>query len=234
MLDKIDLAKYLDLANHHQDTTEEKIKFLCADVLEYGFNSAFVNPCFVGDAKVFLHDEAKVGTVVSFPLGQETQEIKLAAAKKAIEEGADELDVSLNVGYLKAAQWEKSLAEMKAVVEQVRGQKEMTIVKFIIETGCLTDEEIKKASELVLLSGADFIKTSSGFGPRGASLRDVDLIREVVGEKIKIKAAGGIDTYEEALAFIEKGVARIGTSQAVKIIQEMEKLTLPQTADESF
>lgn len=225
MLDKIDLAKYLDLANHHQDATEEKIKSLCADVLKYGFNGAFVNPCFVREAKAFLGDEARVGTVVSFPLGQETQELKIVAAKKAIEDGADELDVSLNVGYLKAACWEKSLAEMKAVVEQVRGQKEMTMVKFIIETGCLTDEEIKKASELVLESGADFIKTSSGFGPRGATLRDVDLIREVVGEKIKIKVAGGIDTYEEALVFIEKGVARIGTSQAVKIIQ---------TADESF
>ncbi|MDP3954866.1 MAG: 2-deoxyribose-5-phosphate aldolase, partial [bacterium] len=110
---------------------------------------------------------------------------------------------------------------MRAIVGAVRLEKEATIVKFIIETGCLTDEEIKKASRLVLASGADFIKTSSGMGPRGASLRDIELIKEAVNDKIKIKVAGGVDTLNEALAFIEKGVSRIGTSHAVKIIEEI-------------
>lgn len=220
-MDKVTLAKHLDLANHHQDATLEMIERLCGDVFTFGFNSAFVNPCFVASAKKFLGGQAKVGTVVSFPLGQETQEIKIAAALKAIVDGADELDISLNVGYLKTAQWEQSLAEMKTIVSQVKEEKKEAVVKFIIETGLLSDGEIKKASELVVASGADFIKTCSGFGPRGATLRDVELIREAVGEKIKIKVAGGINTYEEAMAFLEKGANRIGTSQAVKIIQEM-------------
>jgi deoxyribose-phosphate aldolase len=225
-MDKATLAKYLDLANHHQEATLEKIKSLCAQVLEYGFNGAFVNPVFVADVKAFLLGRAKVGTVISFPLGQETQEIKLAAVAKAIEDGADELDVSLNVGYLKSGLYEESSEEMQKIVQAAKTQKETVLVKLIIEAGCLTDEEIKKASELVLGSGADFIKTSSGFGPRGASLRDVDLIKEAVGEKIKIKVAGGIDTLDEAMAFIDKGVARIGTSGAIKIIQELETLSL--------
>lgn len=225
-MDKATLAKYLDLANHHQEATLEKIKSLCAQVLEYGFNGAFVNPVFVADAKAFLLGRAKVGTVVSFPLGQETQEIKLAAVAKAIKDGADELDVSLNVGYLKSGLYKESSEEMQEIVQAAKTQKETVLVKLIIEAGCLTDEEIKKASELVLGSGADFIKTSSGFGPRGANLRDVDLIKGVVGEKIKIKVAGGIDTLDEAMAFIDKGVARIGTSGAVKIIQELETLSL--------
>lgn len=219
-MDKQTLAKYLDLANHHQEATLEDIKTLCANVLEYGFNSAFVNPVHVVAARSLMGEKGKVGTVVSFPLGQETLEIKLVTCQKAIEDGADELDISLNVANFKAGAWKEAEAEMTAIVGQVKAQKEATIVKFIIETGCLIDEEIKKASQLVLDSGADFIKTSSGMGPRGASLRDVELIREVVGDKIRIKVAGGVDTLAEALAFIEKGAVRIGTSHAVKIVEE--------------
>ncbi len=219
-MDKNTLVKYLDLANHHQDATVDDIKSLCESVLEWGFNSAFLNPCYVLLAKSILETKAKVGTVVAFPLGQETLDIKLAIAKKAIQDGADELDVSLNIGNFKSGEWESALTEMKTLVGEIKVQKQDEIIKFIIETGCLTDEEIKKASQLVLLSGADFIKTCSGLGPRGASLQDVKLIKEAVGEKIKIKVAGGIDTYQEAISFIEAGVERIGTSQAVKIIKE--------------
>lgn len=216
-MDRKILAGYLDLANHHQEATPEKIKELCQAVQQHGFHSAFVNPCYVVLARELLAGGV-VGTVVAFPLGQETQDIKVVAVMKAVKDGADELDVSMNVGLFKAGKDEEVLAEMKAVVTAAKEIKKATLVKFIIETGCLTGEEIKKAAALVLQAGADFVKTSSGWGPRGASLEDVDLIKSVVGGKIKIKVAGGIDTYEEAISFIEKGVDRIGTSHAIEIV----------------
>jgi deoxyribose-phosphate aldolase len=232
-MDPQKLAKYLDLANHHQDTTPEAIGKLCEEVKKYGFNSAFVNPCYLSLARELLSrgagsrlaggPEAKVGTVISFPLGQDTQNTKILAAIDAVKKGADELDICMNVGLFKGGESEKALEEMKAVVQAVKDMKATAIVKFIIETGFLTDEEIKKASQLVLESGADFVKTNSGFGPRGASLKDVALIREAVGDKIKIKVAGGIDTLKEATDFIQAGVDRIGTSKAVEIIEETKK-----------
>ncbi|MDO8551383.1 MAG: deoxyribose-phosphate aldolase [bacterium] len=217
------LVKYLDLANHHQQATPTDIQNLCQEVLTYGFNSAFVNPFYVAFAKEKLEGRAKVGTVVAFPLGQELLTIKLASAVSSIENGADELDVSLNVAYFKTGNFTESLEEAKAIVRESKAKRKEIIVKFIIETGCLTEDEIKRASEIVLESGADFVKTCSGIGPRGATLRDVELIREAIGDRIKVKVAGGIDTLQEALDFIEKGVDRIGTSAAVKIIQEASK-----------
>lgn len=222
-MDKKAFAKYLDLANHHQDATWADIQKICQSVLEYGFNSAFMNPCYVREAKDYMQGKGKVGTVVSFPLGQELLEVKLETVRKALRDGADELDVSLNVGYFKEGKWAVSEEEMKEIVRQVREIKEEAIVKFIIETGCLTSEEVKKASELVLESGADFIKTCSGMGPRGATLEDVDLIKSAIGEKIKIKVAGGIDTLEEALAFLDRGAVRIGTSHAVGLYEALEQ-----------
>lgn len=217
------MAKYLDLANHHQDTTPEAIGKLCEEVKKYGFNSAFVNPCYLSLARELLGNEGKVGTVISFPLGQDTQNTKILAAIDAVKKGADELDICMNVGLFKGGESEKALEEMKAVVQAVKDMKATAIVKFIIETGFLTDEEIKKASQLVLESGADFVKTNSGMGPRGASLEDVKLIKEAIGDKIKIKVAGGIDTLKEATDFIQAGVDRIGTSKAVEIIEETKK-----------
>lgn len=219
-MDKKVLAQHLDLANHHADATPEDIKKICQEVLAYGLNSAFVNPSYITDAKNLLQGKAKVGTVVSFPLGQETKEVKILSVIKAVKDEADELDVSMNVGLFKAGKIEVVLDELKEIVKAAKEMKKLTIVKFIIETGLLTDEEIKKASQLVLESGADFVKTCSGFGPRGASLKDVELIKSVVGGKIKIKVAGGIDTYEEAVGFIEAGADRIGTSHAVEIVEQ--------------
>ncbi len=213
------LAKYLDLANHHQDATPEAIGKLCERVKKYGFHSAFVNPCYLPLARELLGEEGVVGTVISFPLGQDTKNTKILAAIDAIKKGADELDVCMNVGLFKGGEEEKVLGEMRAIVQAVKDMKEAVIVKFIVETGFLTDEGIKKAAQLVLESGADFVKTNSGFGPRGASLKDVELIRRAVGDKIKIKVAGGIHTYEKAMEFIAKGADRIGTSKAVEIIE---------------
>jgi len=221
-MDRKTLAQFLDLANHHSESTQNDVCHLCQKVDQFGFHAAFVNPCWVSLAKESLKSEAKVGTVVAFPLGQETQDVKILTSIKAIDQGADELDISMNVGWFKSGQTDKVLGEMKAMVEAVRNLKKKTIVKFIIETGLLTDEEIKKASEMVLSSGADFIKTNSGMGPRGASLKDVELIKNVVGDKIKIKVAGGIDTLKKAIDFIQAGVSRIGTSKAVEIIKELD------------
>lgn len=222
-MNKKTLAQYLDFANHRQEASPDDIKKLCQKVGKYGFHSAFVNPCYIMLAKEFLGKSGTVGTVISFPLGQDIRDIKVLAAIEAARYGADELDVSMNVGLFKAKKHEQVLEEMKAIVEAVRGLRKSTLVKFIIETGYLTPDEIKKASQLVLKSGADFVKTNSGWGPRGASLEDVKLIKKAVGEKIKIKVAGGIDTYQEAVDFINAGANRIGTSHAVKIIKEIKK-----------
>ena len=217
-MDKSALAFYLDFANHHQNATPADVKRLCQKVKKYGFHSAFVNSCFLTLAQENLAD-GTVGTVVAFPLGQETQDVKILAAIDAARRGADELDVSMNVGLFKAGQAGQVLREMRAIVEGVKAVRRDVLVKFIIETGYLTASEIKKAAQLVLQSGADFVKTNSGWGPRGANLKDVALIRAAVGDKIKIKVAGGIDNYQEAINFIEAGANRIGTSKAVEIIK---------------
>jgi deoxyribose-phosphate aldolase len=220
-MDRKTLAKYLDLANHRQEATPSDIKKLCLNVEKYGFNSAFVNQCFLPLAKKILK-EKKVGTVISFPLGQDSRDAKIVAAIDAVKKGADELDISMNVGLFKAGEDKQVLEEMEALVEVVKDLKKSVLVKFIIETGQLSPSEIKRASLLVLRSGADFIKTCSGFGPRGATLEDVRLIKEAVGNKIKIKVAGGIDTLKEAEDFISAGANRIGTSKAVEIMKEWE------------
>jgi len=216
------VAKYIDHANHSAQSSREEIKKLCQEVKKYGFNSAFVNACWVKFAQEIMGGEGKVGTVVSFPLGQDSSEDKVAAAVQAVEDGADEVDVSANVGWLKSGQTDKYLDEMRQVVEAVKLEKNSAIVKFIIEAVFLTDEEIAQAARLVLESGADFVKTTSGFGPRDAKVEFVKTIREEVGDKIRIKAAGGIHNREEFDKFIKAGADRIGTSAGVAILTGQE------------
>lgn len=213
------LAAYLDLANHHPSATPQEIKTLCQTVLKYKFNSAFVNPYYVKLAKEVIGQGSKVGTVVSFPLGQDTLVSKIKLALESAGNGADELDICANVGLLKGGLEDDYSQEMKEIVKRVKDDNAEVIVKFIIETGYLTDQEIKKASLLVLDSGADFVKTCSGMGPRGASVKDIQLIREAVGQKIKVKAAGGIETRAQAIQLIEAGADRLGTSHAVEIVE---------------
>ena len=221
-MDKRTLALYLDLAKHHPETSEKEVQDLCQAVKKYGFHSAFVNPCWVKLTRELLGATGVVGTVISFPLGQDMKDIKVLSAIEAVNHGANELDISMNVGLFKEGKTDLVLAEMEAIVKTVKALKKSTLVKFIIETGLLTEEEIKKVSQLVLKSGADFVKTCSGMGPRGASLKDVELIKSVVGGKIKIKVAGGIDTYQEAIDFIKAGVDRIGTSKAIEILEGLK------------
>lgn len=216
-MDKRTLAKHLDFANHHADATIADIKTLCKSVLKYGFNSAFVNAHYVRLAKSLVKNRAKVGTVVSFPLGQDTLTAKVSAAADAAKNGADELDVSMNVGLFKDDK-AATLNEMKSVVNAARKVNRHIIVKFIIETGFLNKKEIESASILVVKSGADFVKTCSGMGPRGAKLSDVYTIKKVIPKTMRIKVAGGISTTEQALAFLKAGAHRMGTSKAIEIV----------------
>lgn len=222
MIMNTSIASHLDLANHHSDATPEEIRRLCGSVLKYGFNAAFVNPYYIALAREELGNKAKVGCTISFPLGQDTLEMKLFAAKEAIRLGADELDIVPNNGLLLAeGGFGQYREELKTVADAARGQRHDIVVKFIIETGFLEEILIKRAAEAILASGADFVKICSGMGPRGASLEDVRLVREAIGTApIKIKVAGGIDTIEEVRAFLDAGAHRIGTSKAVEIIEQ--------------
>jgi deoxyribose-phosphate aldolase len=213
------LAKYLDFANHHPDATEDDIRFLCEKVIEYGFNSAFVNQTHVPLARSLMVDKGKVGSIVAFPLGEELLSSKIAEAKDTAGAGADELDISLNVSFIKEKKWDELFTEMKKLTEVVKTAGEKKLVKFILETGYLTKEEIQKTSRLIVESGADFVKTNSGMGPRGASLEDVAVIRQAIGDEFKIKVAGGISTYDQAVEFINAGANRIGTSKAIEIVK---------------
>jgi len=213
-----DLAKFLDHANHSAVSTKTNIRKLCHEVLEHGFNAAFVNPCWVKFAREVLGDKSKVGTVVSFPLGQDSTKIKLAAVLEAINNGADELDISTNIGWIKEGKDENYLKEMVKLARAAKKENPKIIVKFIIEACLLTKEEIKKASHYVLRSGADFVKTTSGFGPRDAKIEYVKIIKSVVQNKIKIKAAGGIKNARQVKEYLSAGADRIGTSKAVEIV----------------
>ncbi|MBU1327028.1 deoxyribose-phosphate aldolase [Patescibacteria group bacterium] len=219
------LAQHLDFANHHASATPSDIHALCKGVMEYGFNSAFVNPCYITLARESLGNAAKVGTAIAFPLGQDTLSIKKTAVNEAVMLGADELDIVPNIGAFLAGEDDAFYAELKAIVESTHMVGKPVVVKFIIETGFfdkLADGKtrIQKASRLIQGSGADFVKICSGMGPRGASVEDVKLVREAVGATMKIKVAGGIDTLREAEELINAGADRIGTSHAIEIVTE--------------
>lgn len=208
-------AQYLDFANHHANATPADIEKLCQSVIEYGFHAAFVNPIYIPLAK---KHPVRVGTVVSFPLGQDTIATKVAAVNEAVSLGADELDIVPNIGTFLAGDTNGFVSEMKTIVDGARMVGKPVIVKFILDPGYMnTGELMKQAAQAVQQSGADFVKIGSGMGPREPNVEDVKIVREAV-PTMKIKVAGGVDTYEEAKAFIDAGVARIGTSHAIEII----------------
>jgi len=227
--------KLLDFANHKGDATAEDIQTLCETVLQYGFNSAFVNPTHVKLARSLVGIKAKVGTVISFPLGQDTLESKKCAVKEAIENGADELDIVPDNATLKEGKPEIFEKECIDLTVYARSLRESIVVKFIIETGLFLPEhflllntpeiglgrtQIVNASRAIEHSGADFIKICSGMGKRGVSVDDVTFIRTIVKPSMKIKGAGGIHTKQQVLALLEAGANRFGTSNAPSIIDE--------------
>lgn len=215
---KEDISRYIDHTNLRAYATEDDIIRLCDEAKEYGFYAVCVNPYRVRLAKERLKGtDVKVASVIGFPLGATPTEVKVFEAKKALEDGADELDMVINIGALKDGDYEYVRKDIEEVVKVAR--EKGAIVKVIIETCYLTDEEKVKACELAKEAGAHFVKTSTGFGTGGATVEDVRLMRKVVGPEMGVKAAGGIRTYEQAVAMIEAGATRIGTSSGVKIVE---------------
>ena len=200
-----------------QDATKPQIEKLCAEAKEYVFASVCVNPTWVKtSAELLTGTPVKVCTVIGFPLGASTPETKAFETKDAIQNGAGEIDMVLNVGALKSEDLTLVKRDIEAVVEAAKGQ---AIVKVILETCLLTKEEIKVASQLSKDAGADFVKTSTGFSTGGATVEDVKLMREVVGPDLGVKASGAVRSLEDVEKMIEAGATRIGASSGVQIVQ---------------
>lgn len=213
-------SKYIDHTILKQDASLESIDKLCHEALKYDFASVCVNPCFVERCYNILKDsDVKVCTVIGFPLGANKTFIKLKEAQDSVFDGASEVDMVINVSQLKAGNDDYVRNEIAAIRKTLR---EDVILKVIIETCLLTDEEKERACRLSKEAGADFVKTSTGFSTGGATKEDIALMRRVVGPEMGVKASGGIRTKEDFLAMIENGATRIGTSSGVKIIEELE------------
>ena len=214
-----ELAKIIDFTNVKAIATRSEIETLCKEAVQYGFRCAVVNPVYVRFATKFLKgSNVKVCSTVGFPFGVSLSEIKALEAVKAVEDGAEELDMVINLSALKSADYEFVKQDIAAVLDVKRLSKEI-IVKVIIETAYLTRDEKIIACKLAKEAGADFVKTSTGLFGKGATVEDVRLMRQTIGRNMGVKAAGGIRTYADAIAMIEAGANRIGTSTAVAIIK---------------
>ena len=214
-----DLARYIDHTLLKPDATEEQIRKLCAEAREYHFASVCVNPTWVSLCRELLAgSDVVVCTVVGFPLGATLPEVKVFETERSIEDGAREIDMVLNIGRLKSKQYVYVEEDIAGVVQAAHARG--ATVKVIIEAALLTDEEKVEACVLAKAAGADYVKTSTGFGPGGATVEDVALMRKVVGRDMGVKAAGGIRSAETAKRMIEAGATRIGASAGVKIVRE--------------
>ncbi|MGB2993975.1 MAG: deoxyribose-phosphate aldolase [Paenisporosarcina sp.] len=211
------IASMIDHTLLKQDATKEQVEKICAEAKEYTFASVCVNPTWVKiSAELLTGTPVKVCTVIGFPLGASTPETKAFETTDAINNGAGEIDMVLNVGALKSQDLDLVKRDIEAVVNAAKGK---AIVKVILETCLLTKEEIKVASQLSKDAGADFVKTSTGFSTGGATFEDVALMREVVGPDLGVKASGGVRSLEDVQKMIEAGATRIGASSGVQIMQ---------------
>ena len=211
------LNKYIDHTLLKADATKEQITKLCNEAKQYDFASVCVNTCYVPLCKELLKDsDVKVCTVVGFPLGAMDSKSKAYEAKTAVLNGAEEVDMVINIGALKDKDYKYVTNDIKEIVEASKP----AIVKVIIETCLLTDEEKIEACKCALEAKAAFVKTSTGFSTNGATLEDVKLMKETVKDNCKVKAAGGIRTYEDAIKMIEAGADRLGCSAGIKIMEE--------------
>lgn len=202
------------------EATTEDIKKLCSEARENNFASVCINPCYVDVAASELKDsKVKVCTVIGFPLGANSTRVKVDEAVDAVKSGAQEVDMVINIGMLKSRNTECVKNDIESVVDAVKGK---AIVKVIIETCILTDEEKIIACTLAKEAGADFVKTSTGFNKWGAKPEDVKLMRKIVGDDMGVKASGGIHSLEDAISMIESGANRLGTSSSMKIIKELK------------
>ena len=211
-----DLAKYIDHTILKADATLTDVKKLTDEAREHGFASVCVNTCYCEFvAGALAGSGVKTCCVVGFPLGAMEMRAKAAEAKLAADLGAEEVDMVINVGAAKAGDWDLVKRDIAAVVDAVKGS---AIVKVIIETCLLTDDEKVKACEASKEAGADFVKTSTGFSTSGAKLEDVRLMRKTVGPDMGVKASGGVRTFEDAVAMLDAGASRLGTSNGIAIV----------------
>ena len=201
-----------------QTATWDEIKAICDDGMKYHTASVCIPASYVKQAKDYVGGKLAICTVIGFPNGYDTTKAKCFEAADAVENGADEVDMVINIGWVKDQRWDDLLEEIKAVKQHCEGK----LLKVIIETCLLTDDEKIKMCEIVSASGADYIKTSTGFSTGGATFHDVELFAKHVKPGVKIKAAGGISSLDDAEKFIELGASRLGTSRVVKIVKKLE------------
>lgn len=214
----VEIKDILSVCDHTlllQTSTWEEIRGICDDAMKYHTASVCIPPCYVKRVKEYMQGKIPVCTVIGFPNGNHTTACKVFETRDAIENGADEIDMVINVGMLKAKEYDYVLNEVRQIREACQGK----VLKVIIETCLLTDEEKIRMCEIVTRSGADYIKTSTGFSTAGATFADVELFAEHVGDGVKIKAAGGIGSLADAERFMELGADRLGTSRIVKIVK---------------
>ena len=207
--------KMIDHTILKADATEQAVEKVCQEALANDFASVCINPFWVKKAAELLaSSDVKVCTVIGFPLGANIKEVKAFEAKQAIQEGAQEVDMVINIGALKSGLTEVVLADIKAVVEAAGS----TLVKVIIETALLTNEEKVAVCKLAVEAGAEYVKTSTGFSTGGATVEDVALMKQTVGDKALVKASGGVRTKEDAEAMAGAGASRLGTSNGIQIV----------------
>ena len=216
----MDINEILSKVDHtllSQTSTWEEIKSICDDGMKYKTASVCIPPCYVKSAKEYVKDSLKICTVIGFPNGYSTLETKLFETQNALNSGADEIDMVINLGDVKQKKFdviEDEIREIKSVCKD-------KILKVIIETCLLADEEKIKMCEVISKSGADYIKTSTGFSKSGATIHDVELFKNNISDSVKIKAAGGISSLEDAENFLKAGASRLGTSRIVKLVKNM-------------
>lgn len=226
-MDKNRIFQAVDHTLLLQGSTWEEIKQICDDGMTYKTASVCIPPSFVKRVKEYVGDRMPVCTVIGFPNGYQTTAVKVAETKDALEHGADEIDMVIHIGDLKDKNYDGVLAEIRAIKEACGTH----ILKVIIETCLLTEEEKIKMCHIVTESGADFIKTSTGFSTAGATFDDIALFKKYVGPKVRIKAAGGISSFADAERFMELGAERLGTSRIVKLAKAEEAGHGEKTAD---
>ncbi|SFH67745.1 deoxyribose-phosphate aldolase [Pisciglobus halotolerans] len=212
------LNKMIDHTLLKADATEEQIKVLCEQAAAHHFMSVCINPTWVKKAAAYLnHSDVKICTVIGFPLGASTSEVKAFEAADAIRDGADEIDMVINIGAVKDRDTELIERDIHSVVNAAKGK---ALTKVIIETSLLTDEEKVLACEVAKKAGADFVKTSTGFSTGGATVEDIKLMRSAVGPEMGVKASGGVRTRQDAIDMIQAGATRLGTSNGVALLEK--------------
>ena len=216
MMEKSAMYSHIDHTLLRATSTWSEIQKLCDEAILYGTASVCIPPSFVGRVHQAYGDKINICTVIGFPLGYNTTAVKVFEAKEALREGAGEIDMVINLGDLKDGHDDAVLAEIQALKEAVGSH----ILKVIIETCYLTEDEKKRMCDIVTRAGADYIKTSTGFGTGGATMADVELFKRHIGPKVKIKAAGGVKTRAELEAYLEAGCDRIGTSSGIRLLNE--------------